>query len=107
MGTKTPFENMEHLSVCPACAKRHGSTKALLLHSDQQRSMLHMTCANCHISMLVFVSFGQGGLLSFAVPTDLGKEEAQKVLSSSPISIDEVLKAHTVFTHKVGALKKK
>ena len=104
---KTPPENMQHLSVCPACAKRHENTKAILLHSDSQRSMLHLTCSNCHISMLVFVSFGQGGFMTFATPTDLGKDEAKRALSGSAISVDEVLRAYEFFTRKAEVLKER
>lgn len=91
---KAPIHNLEYLTTCPLCNKKYGPVKALVLEEKENKTVLHLTCANCQAATLVFVSFGQAGLASVGMATDIVRDEAKKFFGGEEISSDKVLEIH-------------
>lgn len=74
----------------------------LLLHQEEKRSTLHLTCESCHASSLVYVSLSPVGAVSMGVLTDLEQGEAKKLLKAEAISDDDILGVHQFLKQEKG-----
>ncbi|MEK9151528.1 MAG: hypothetical protein AAB547_02760 [Patescibacteria group bacterium] len=100
---KMPLENLQSIIRCPVCNKKYRRALMLVLDEDDKRTTLHLSCADCGASSMVFVSMGQFGIVSLGVLTDLEQGEARAVFASETISADQVIEAHQFLKrHTVG-----
>lgn len=98
MKIPSPADNLEHLSKCPQCSRKYRFNKALVLDEDEERTTFHLTCDNCQISTLVFVTVGQYGVVSLGIVTDLDRNEAKYLFRNEAISADHVIDAHQLLS---------
>ena|SRR3989338_1339054 len=95
----------DHFTRCALCNKPYGQTRAALVDDTPARSVFHITCAECNVATLVFVSAGQFGIVSFGILTDLHRQEARRALSSDAITTDHVLTVHTFLKTFTGGMQ--
>lgn len=93
-----PVDNLEHLTKCPHCSRKYRFNKALVLDEEDDRTTFHLTCDNCQISTLVFVTAGQYGIVSLGIVTDLDRNEARYLFRNEAISADQVIDAHQLLS---------
>jgi hypothetical protein len=77
---------------CPVCGNAYVAGSINQVVSRGNSLTLHITCINCGMASLGFVSSrGRENILTLGVPTDLSLEEAKHFFLLGPISIDETL----------------
>jgi transcription elongation factor Elf1 len=91
---KPSINNLENLVKCPICNKKYGQAKILVLEENDSKTTLHVTCGNCKISSLVFISSGKMGIVSLGMLTDLTTEEARVIFKGEAVSADHVIDVH-------------
>jgi transcription elongation factor Elf1 len=101
---KPSINNLDNLTKCPICNKKYGQSKILVLEEEMNRTTLHVTCGNCKISSLVFISSGKMGIVSLGILTDLTQEEAKKLFKGEEISSDNVIEAHEYLKNFKGGI---
>lgn len=101
---ETPLNNLENLAKCPICSKKYGQNKILLLEDESNRTTLHVTCENCKVSSLVFISSGKLGVVSLGMLTDLTREEARIIFKEEAISTDQVIEVHEYLKDLKGGI---
>ncbi len=102
---KMPLENLQSIIRCPVCNKKYRQALMLVLDEDDKRTTLHLSCADCGASSMVFVSMGQFGIVSLGVLTDLEQSEARAVFSGEAISADQVIEAHQFLKQYTGGVE--
>lgn len=98
-------DNLEHLTKCPQCSRKYRFNKALVLDEEDDRTTFHLTCDNCQISTLVFVTAGQYGIVSLGIVTDLDRNEARYLFRNEAISADQVIDAHQLLSQDGVSVK--
>jgi transcription elongation factor Elf1 len=101
---KPSINNLESLVKCPICNKKYGQAKVLVLEEESNKTTLHVTCENCKISSLVFVSSGKLGIVSLGMLTDINREEARNLFKGEAISTDQVIEVHEYFKNGKGKI---
>jgi hypothetical protein len=91
---KPSINNLENLAKCPICNKKYGQAKILVLEEEMNRTTLHVTCENCKLSSLVFISSGKIGIVSLGMLTDLTRDEARSLFKGEAVSSDNVIEVH-------------
>ncbi len=89
--------DLEGVSKCPICGKKYKKENATILEIGQKRNTVHFTCDACKMSSLIFMSYGQAGIVSVGMLTDLAKIEVKDVFQKESISADQVLDIHNFF----------
>lgn len=90
---------------CPVCNKKYEPARALVLEEQENHTALHMTCAACRVSSVVFVSASQWGVVSMGVLTDLETREARSLFRKEAISVDQVIEVHNFLKEFQGSVK--
>jgi len=101
---KPSINNLDNLAKCPICNKKYGQTKLLILGEEANKTTLHVTCENCKISSLVFISSGKMGIVSLGMLTDLTREEAKNLFNNEEISADNVIEVHEYLKNFKGEM---
>jgi hypothetical protein len=101
---KPSINNLDNLAKCPICSKKYGQTKILVLEEEMDKTTLHVTCENCKISSLVFISSGKMGIVSLGMLTDLTREEARNLFKNEEISADNVIEVHEYLKNFKGEI---
>ncbi|MFH0969525.1 MAG: hypothetical protein V1804_03400 [Patescibacteria group bacterium] len=101
-----PINNLENLVKCPVCGRKYEQAKILVLEEEMNKTTLHVTCENCKISSIVFISSGKMGIVSLGMLTDLQQEEAKNLFKKEAISTDNVIEVHEYFKNYKGETRK-
>lgn len=91
---------LKHLTKCPLCKAKYSHSQASVLEESDARTVFHLTCSKCNSAVLAFVTDSQQGIVSLGVATDLTSGEARKILGSSPIGPEQVLKVYEHLNNK-------
>ncbi|MCK9623110.1 MAG: hypothetical protein M0R47_21560 [Methylobacter sp.] len=102
---KTSLENLKPLMRCSVCNHKYEPVKALVLEEQEGQTTLHLTCASCGVSTMVFVSTTQFGVVSMGILTDLEGNEVRSLFGDDAISSDQVLDMHTFLKGFSGGVK--
>jgi hypothetical protein len=94
MNTFHPTENLEQLSRCTLCGSAYDSKGITLLEENDQQTIFHMACSGCGVSVLLFMSSGQFGIVSIGMVTDLNKREVKNFYRTDSITPDQVIEVH-------------
>ncbi|MDO8529256.1 MAG: hypothetical protein Q7S18_01150 [bacterium] len=101
---KPSINNLENLVKCPICNKKYNQARILVLEEGGNRTTIHVTCGNCEISSLVFISSGKMGIISLGMLTDLTTGEAKSLFKNEAISTDQVIEVHEYFKNFQGEI---
>lgn len=104
MMKKAPADNLKSLMRCSLCNKKYEPTKALLLEEREGHTALHVTCAACGVSTVVFVSANQWGVMSMGILTDLESSEVKNLFGNEAISADQVIDVHNFMKRFKGGV---
>lgn len=91
---ENPADRLKPLINCPACQKKYDPKRVLLLAEDSRKTALHLECASCGASSLVFISLGRMGAVSLGMLTDLDREEASRFYGREAVTPDDALAVH-------------
>lgn len=101
------------LAHCPLCQAAYddasvrplGETAPRPLIGGQGKSrMFHLTCKQCHHSVLAVILESVHGVSSIGLVTDLEAQDAVRIHDADPISANDVVKAHVELEQMSGAL---
>lgn len=98
------IETVRSFARCPVCNKRYAPASVTPVVEGEARTVVHVLCASCHVSSILFISENQWGIASIGVLTDLNGEESKRQLVAESISADEVLGAYTLLKERSGKL---
>jgi hypothetical protein len=87
-------ENENILETCFFCNTPYLRDDFLVLDEQDQKSTLHVTCAKCNTSILIFSSVAGIGVVNLGITTDLDKKEAKRLFQNKVVSTDDVLELH-------------
>jgi hypothetical protein len=94
MNTLHAMENFEQLTHCPFCSSQYSGKEVTMLEENEKQSTFHLSCSNCGVALMVFISTGQFGVVSVGVITDLNTSEARFFYKTEPITPDQVIEVH-------------
>lgn len=83
------------LTQCTHCQANYLSLKTKLVKQAEQYSIFHVHCSSCDGSMLLSMKRNQGGIMVAGIVTDCNAQEAKRFGQARPISIDDVIAAHS------------
>ena len=77
------------------CNERYDPFQAKMLGANGDSHLWYVMCQNCLNSLMIVVLFGDFGVKSVGVLTDLTFEDVLRFKQTSPISVDDILNLHT------------
>jgi arginine/lysine/ornithine decarboxylase len=84
----------DFLAKCSVCDSSLAPGNIVVVDENEQKSTLHVTCLKCNSAAMVFLSSGQGGIVSLGMATDLDADEVKEKMSREAISADEIIDLH-------------
>jgi hypothetical protein len=102
MGNKP--NNSDLLAKCAACEEIFTQEDILVLEEGEQRSVFHATCQACKSATMIYLSAGNGGVMSVGVVTDLDRDEVEKMFQDPAVNTDEVIAMHEVISANEGGM---
>ncbi len=97
-------EVFRHFAQCPVCSATYRGARLVMVHGTRDRSVFHITCTSCKVSVLLTLARGDAGTMCVGALSDLRSDEVQRALSA-PITPDDVLDAYTTITAHRGSLR--
>ena len=94
------MKRLDLLAKCPHCNRKHSNSKTAVIDQKGGRTTLFITCGNCNVSALILVSEGPMGLISLGMMIDLERDEVQKFIGRTAITVDEVIEVHKLLKVK-------
>lgn len=79
--------------------------KMLVIHEDDKRSTLHMTCESCQVATILYVSLGQFGVVTLGTLTDLEHSEVRRMFDGEAVSVNHVIEAHQFLKDYTGGIE--
>lgn len=92
-------------SRCPLCDALFKPTGAEILDESRQGILFHLTCPECHSSLLAVVAASKLGLSSFGMVTDLTAPDVKRMRRSGAIEQGEILGAYQELSDFKGSFK--
>jgi hypothetical protein len=94
-----PFQDqMQIISNCPVCNSRNFPAQIRILAERENAHVLHIRCRKCHSNLLVLVTFGQQGVISTGLLTDLTSDEVLRFGQGRPVSSDDLIELYEQLT---------
>lgn len=103
--TNSHTDRPDRFGKCPICSAEYGQTPFRVIDERDGQSRLHVTCTQCATSLFVVVHFGQYGMVTYGMPTDLLAHEVSELTLRDPISMDEVIDVHECLKKFTGSTK--
>ena len=85
-------------SHCPSCGSSRSLESAAVLDQRKDRQLVHFRCDRCSGSVLSVISVSSVGVSAVGVSTDLNQAEAGRFSGAPPVTTDDVLNAHELFS---------
>ncbi len=79
---------------CPVCGAQREHLSYVPLGYDDERTIVHVSCAKCSVAAIIFVSQNEGGMMSVGVLTDTTPSEARSFLQANTVSDNDVIAVH-------------
>jgi hypothetical protein len=89
-------------SRCPLCNASFKPSGAEILDESQQGILFHLTCPECHASLLAVVAASKLGLSSFGMVTDLTATDVRRLRRANTINQEDILQAYQELTNFKG-----
>lgn len=85
---------LKFIGKCPLCGVAYNTATAKLFAKKDGANLVHLTCGKCKSAfMAMIMTFGQG-ISSVGMVTDLSFEDAKKMYSIEPLTINEVIEGY-------------
>jgi hypothetical protein len=94
MNTLHSMGNLDQLAQCYLCGSRYSGKEITILDENQEQATFHLNCSRCGAAIMVFMSFGQSGIVSVGMLTDLNSEEAKNFYKTESITSDQIIEVH-------------
>lgn len=98
------IETVRSFARCPVCNKRYASASVTPVVEGEARTVVHVLCASCRVSSILFVSENQWGIASIGILTDLNGEESKQKIVAESVSTNDALEAYTSLKERSGKL---
>ncbi len=82
------------LESCFFCNNDYLQSDILPLEEKNQKVVFHATCSKCNVSVLIFSSVTNMGIVNLGMATDLDKKEVRKMFCNDTIDVDDILEMH-------------
>lgn len=79
------------LQQCPVCKKKNAQLRAQVIDERDDAQMVHVACNSCGCHILALVSMGRMGAASVGFVTDLTAQDVTRLLTTKPVTADDVL----------------
>lgn len=86
-------EALKFIGRCPVCDKNYKAETARLFAKKESVNMVHIACGSCGSALIAMITAMGQGMSSVGMVTDLTFEDAQKLYSRDPITLDQALDA--------------
>lgn len=102
-------KTLKFISNCPICKSEYKPEAIKLLQdgytgshelAQEQSKFVHFTCHNCHTNFMAMIIMVSKGISTVGMITDLNFEDAQKLQTMSPLTIDELIEARQFINSK-------
>ncbi len=87
---------------CPVCGAQRDSLSYMPLGQDDDRTVVHISCAKCTGAAMIFVSQNDTGMMTVGVLTDTTPLEARSFFNSQTITDNDVIAVHNYLNHYDG-----
>ncbi len=93
MGEETEFDTsgIQLLASCPSCHTDYNQPQAQILESSDNGYLVFLVCQSCQTSVLGALNYGQMGVRSTGLVTDLQAEEVMPFSRDEGVNLDDVL----------------
>lgn len=105
MAKATEGHQMQLSSRCPLCNASFKATDAEILDESRQGMLFHLTCPDCHASLLAVVAASKLGLSSFGMVTDLTAADTRRLRKGTAITHQDVLQAYQELSNFKGSFR--
>lgn len=79
---------------CPVCGAQRDNLSYMPLGHDDDRTILHISCAKCAGAAMIFVSQHDAGMMTVGVLTDTTPMEARSFFDGQTVSDNDVIAVH-------------
>ncbi|MFA5986344.1 MAG: hypothetical protein WC819_03285 [Parcubacteria group bacterium] len=79
---------------CPVCGASRDHLSYMPLGHDEDRTILHISCAKCAGAAMIFVSQNDTGMMTVGVLTDATPLEAKSFFDAKTVSDNDVIAVH-------------
>lgn len=79
---------------CPVCGAQRDSLSYVPIGSNNEQTIVHISCAKCAGAAMIFVSQNETGMMTVGVLTDTTPTEARAFFDSNIISDNDVIAVH-------------
>ncbi|MEN8252324.1 MAG: hypothetical protein ABFQ53_01985 [Patescibacteria group bacterium] len=79
---------------CPVCGAERNNLSYVPLGFDEDKTVMHISCAKCAGAAMLFVSQNDGGMMTVGVLTDTTPTEARTFFESDIVSDNDVIAVH-------------
>lgn len=92
-------------SNCPSCEAKFDPRRSMVIDESRAGVLFHLTCGNCHTSLLAVVAVSRLGVNAFGMVTDLTADDVRRMRRGARVNQDDVLKAYREFINFSGIIK--
>jgi hypothetical protein len=79
---------------CPVCGAQRDSLSYMPIGHDEDKTIVHISCAKCAGAAMIFVSQNETGMMTVGVLTDTTPSEARAFFNSQVVSDNDVIAIH-------------
>ncbi len=79
---------------CPVCGAQRDSLSYIPLGQENDRTVVHVSCAKCSGAVMILLSQNETGLMTVGILTDTTPTEARTFFSAETVSDDDVIAVH-------------
>jgi len=87
-------QNLKIASVCPVCSNRYNPVEIKVLAEKNNSHLIYIKCRKCQASVLAVMMFGNLGVTSVGMITDLSSDDILRLASTKAVDTDDVLEMH-------------
>ncbi len=87
-------EALKFINKCPICSAAYIVEHAELFATEDQASLVHLTCEQCHSYFIAMIVAVGHGLSSVGMVTDLSAGDAKRLYRRAPIALNEALEGY-------------
>ncbi len=94
---------LRQFSRCPLCNTEYGDARISVVEQRENRTVFHITCPSCGVSMMLTIAQEQMGLLCVGTVTDITTQELWR-LAEPRIQPNNVLDVYADMRAYTGSL---
>lgn len=82
------------LKQCPVCASEYEEDGTSVIEESEEAEVLHLSCRNCRVALLVCNVESPLGMSSIGTLTDLSADDTRRFRERDSFTSDDVLDLH-------------